>query len=229
MENKNSVTRAPYSIFDTPIGQSYVKCREKIISQISNEDERINKSMLRYKNWSMEDYKAIRTWRSEVLRQTSPYEVIDVIFIRYMSLLTRLSFLGNDIGKNILHQIVMNKISDQISYIGKINAMHDDRIIKEINAMHHRITTKIDVVHKICYNSEFLDNDLVKTEFKNVELITLHVLNPAKELINNQIQTLKQLKEITEEKTKEYPQYENDVKKIKNIISLFEEATQVGK
>jgi hypothetical protein len=60
-------------------------------------------------------------------------------------------------------------------------------------------------------------------------LITLHVLNPAKELINNQIQTLKKLKEITEEKTKEYPQYENDVKKIKNIISLFEEASQVGK
>ncbi|MFZ0895556.1 MAG: hypothetical protein WAZ77_13750 [Candidatus Nitrosopolaris sp.] len=60
-------------------------------------------------------------------------------------------------------------------------------------------------------------------------MITLHVLNPAKELINNQIQTLKKLKEITEEKTKEYPQYENDVKKIKNIISLFEEASQVGK
>lgn len=50
-----------------------------------------------------------------VQSQTSPYEIIDVILIRYISLLTKLSLDANEIAKNILHQVVMNEISKQIS------------------------------------------------------------------------------------------------------------------
>lgn len=62
-----------------------------------------------------------------------------------------------------------------------------------------------------------------------MKLLTLHVLDPSKKSIHNEIQSLKGKNKLIEEEATKYPQYEENVNRMRNITSLFEEASQVGK
>jgi len=94
----------------------------------------------------------------------------------------------------------MNAISNQIQHIGldidKINAIFDktmsEKIIKSMRQNQERINEKINTVKNVCYISGFLDNELIKIEFKDMELSTLHALGPIEESINGRIQNLQE-------------------------------------
>lgn len=163
-----------------------IKCQGKLkqlLDMLQIGDEKTKMSKLKYSGWT-DDGKTpsnvIQDAR-EALHQTSPHEIIDIILIRYISLLTKLSIDGNDTARNILHQIVMNEISNQISLMG-------DKADKLSDMFGDRKSEKCNKLHNFWRNSGFLDHKFISPEFRDMELLTLRILRPSEEYLDQWVQ-----------------------------------------
>lgn len=92
----------------------------KILTQIGNDLAKLIVDLNQYKNSCsalIEEVRNLRgTWdfdKTEIADLISPYEVTNMIFIRYLSILDKIK--NNVNAKYILNEIIINKINDQLS------------------------------------------------------------------------------------------------------------------
>ena len=177
-----------------------IKCRDKLeqIRDISkSNDGKANKSKLKEIGWTDEEinsYDHIIHYTSVVLDQLiPPHEIINVILIRYLSLLTKLSINGNEIAKHLLYQIVMNEISHFFSLLIKRPRYSGFGDIEKIDALYDMLTVeKWNNVIGSTVRSRFLDYKFINKEFREMQLRTLRILTPTKELIDREIASLRE-------------------------------------
>jgi hypothetical protein len=97
---------------------------------IGNKEQR---SILRSKGWTQEEideYDNLLLCSKHLTSDLiSPYEVIDVMFIRYVSVLSKIH--GNENAKTILNRIMMDKINDQLSKVEDNKSITLAQLIRE--------------------------------------------------------------------------------------------------
>jgi hypothetical protein len=119
----------------------------KMLTQIGNDLAKLIVDLDQYKNNCsalLEEVRNLRgTWdvdNTEIADFISPYEVTNMMFIRYLSILHKIK--NNVNAKSILNEIIINKINDQLS-----TTINDPPNSQDSNSNLGLITEKIDDIN----------------------------------------------------------------------------------
>jgi hypothetical protein len=170
-----------------------LKLRTKLyrsLEIIHSAHEKLVVQKLKQEGWSEQDLDSvdnIQKWLKPMLGQSSPTHVIDIILLRYISLLSKLIVdNNNEYAKPVLNQIVMDEISHQFSVI--INRGESDKIAQTYsNLTLDQWNQAVGSVVK----SHYLHYQFIRNEYRNFEVARLRALTPTDETINMELETLK--------------------------------------
>jgi hypothetical protein len=161
-----------------------VRFRDKV-KQIQNilawDNEKLIRSKLREKGWNQDEIKSFKELMNEVIFIShdfaSPSAIINVIIIRYISLLAKLSsYDDNELASQVLYRIIMKAISDQFRTI--ISSYKLDKVSFAYNSL---TLDKWNLVIGSAMKTGLLEHSFIKKEFEDLIFHNLHTLTPTEE------------------------------------------------
>ncbi len=146
-------------------------------------------------------YKKLYDEAHILLSHLSPRENLDILLIRYVSLLSQNNVVDNENAKIILNKIVMDLLSNQVRMIQKnraetTNSDDNDDTDKDEQPFDHVATEKFGVLDYIFDDGKDLQIRFINREAKDALLSILRILKPSKKAIDHEYDAIGEVVDI---------------------------------